>query len=384
MAFLRNRDVNLLSLHYGFQALAQGSGGVFLLVYLLKSGLSVVETIVALAATVSLRLVSRRGVTPFARRWGLRNTLIAGCVVMAAQYPLSAFIDGVGVALAARCLASGIGEAFYWTAFHAYFASVGDSEHRGHQIGAREALAAGIGIIAPLFGSWALMNLGAGPAFAAIGGIQALGIIPLLWAPAVKVVPDAPGLQQAARLGSLIYLANGWFATSFVLVWQVALFLALSGSLSAYGGTMAIAAIAGGAGGLMLGKLLDGGHGARASSIIFAGIALAVVLRASSLDAPGLAVIANAAGAFAICFYVPAINTPVYNLAKASPCSLRFHVATEDNWDKGALAACAASVMLLWAGAGLSALVLLALVSCVAHALLLRRYYREQGASLPA
>jgi hypothetical protein len=102
-------------------------------------------------------------------------------------------------------------------------------------------------------------------------------------------------------------------------------------------------------------------------------------LRASSLGFPGLAIAANAAGAFAICFYVPAINTPVYNLAKASPCSLRFHVATEDSWDKGALAACAATIILLWAGAGLSSAILLALVSCAAHAVLLDRYYLKNS-----
>lgn len=377
MAFLGNRNVNLLSLHYGFQALAQGSGGVFLLVFLLKSGLSVNETILALALTVFMRLVARRGVTPFAKRYGLRATLVFGSLVMALQYPLTAAVDGVGVWLFLRCLASGVGEAFYWTSFHAYFASVGDSEHRGHQIGAREALAAGIGILAPLFGAWALMNLGARPAFALIGGVQALGVVPLLWAPQVAVPRDAPGVKEAARLGSLVYLANGWFAATFVIVWQVALFLALSESLSAYGGTMAIAAVAGGVGGLLLGKMLDGGHGANATLIIFAGIAATVVLRAWSLEAPGFAVAAHAIGAFAICFYVPAINTPVYNLAKASPCSLRFHVATEDSWDKGAIAACAAMLVLLAAGAGLSSAILLALVSCLAHAILLQRYYRQ-------
>ena len=377
MAFLGNRNVNLLSLHYGFQALAQGSGGVFLLVFLLKSGLGVNETILALALTVFMRLVARRGVTPFAKRYGLRATLVFGSLVMALQYPLTAAVDGVGVWLFLRCLASGVGEAFYWTSFHAYFASVGDSEHRGHQIGAREALAAGIGILAPLFGAWALMNLGAGPAFALIGGVQALGVVPLLWAPHVAVPREATGVKEAARLGSLVYLANGWFAATFVIVWQVALFLALSESLSAYGGTMAIAAVAGGVGGLLLGKMLDGGHGANATLIIFAGIAATVVLRAWSLEEPGFAVAAHAIGAFAICFYVPAINTPVYNLAKASPCSLRFHVATEDSWDKGAIAACAAMLVLLAAGAGLSSAILLALVSCLAHAILLQRYYRQ-------
>ena len=100
---------------------------------------------------LSHRLVAPRAVTPFATRFGLKATLILGCLVMALQYPLTAAVDGMGVWLVARCLASGIGEAFYWTSFHAYFASVGDSEHRGRQIGAREALAAGIGVVAPLF-----------------------------------------------------------------------------------------------------------------------------------------------------------------------------------------------------------------------------------------
>ncbi len=113
MAFLGNRNVNLLSLHYGFQALAQGSGGVFLLVFLLKSGLSVNETILALALTVFMRLVARRGVTPFANRYGLRATLVFGSLVLALQYPLTAAVDGVGVWMFLRCLASGVGEAFY-------------------------------------------------------------------------------------------------------------------------------------------------------------------------------------------------------------------------------------------------------------------------------
>ena len=41
MAYLRSRVVNLLNLHYGIQALATNAGGVFVIVYLLKAGVSV-------------------------------------------------------------------------------------------------------------------------------------------------------------------------------------------------------------------------------------------------------------------------------------------------------------------------------------------------------
>jgi hypothetical protein len=141
---------------------------------------------------------------------------------------------------------------------------------------------------------------------------------------------------------------------------------------------MALAAIAGALGGLAVGSLLDSGRGRLAVPIVFGGLAVIAALRALSLDTPALAIAANAIGTFAISFYVPVMNAPVYNLAKASPCALRFHVATEDNWDIGCIAACALALGLLAAGLGLPAVILLALASCLGHAIVLHRYYTHQ------
>lgn len=379
MAFLKNKNVNLLSAHYGFQALAQGSGGVFLLVFLLKSGLSVSQAIAALAATVLIRFGARRAVLPFAKKFGLKAALLFGSFTLALQYPLTAEIQGMDWALVLRCMASGIGEAFYWSCFHAYFASVGDNEHRGHQIGAREALAGAIGIVAPLLGAWAIMELGPRAAFMAIGFIQAAGVLPLLSTPDVSVKRDAPGSKEATELGVAIYAANGWFAATFVLIWQVALFLALGESVAAYGGTMAIAAMAGALGGLLLGRGIDNGLGAGTVTIVFISISIVAVLRAGSLGMTELAIAANALGAFSICFYVPTIMTPVYNLAKSSPCSLRFHIATENSWDIGCFTASVCALILLGVGAPLSWVILLTIPSCIAHAVLLRRHYSTKS-----
>ena len=378
MAFLKNKSVNLLSAHYGFQALAQGSGGVFLLVFLLKSGLTVSQTLVALAATVLVRFVSRCAVLSFAKKFGLKTALLFGSFLLALQYPLSAEIQGVDTALLARCLASGIGEAFYWSCFHAYFASVGDNEHRGHQIGAREALATAIGIVAPILGAWGLVEMGPRAAFAAIGVIQAAGVLPLLYTPDVTVKREAPGSKEAAALGVAIYAANGWFAATFVLIWQVALFLALSESLTIYGGTMALAAMVGALGGLVLGRSIDKGQGQRTFEIVFLGLAIVAVIRAASLGVSEFAIAANALGAFSICFYVPTIMAPVYNLAKSSPCSLRFHIATENSWDIGCFSASFTAILLLELGLPLSFVIVLTLPSCLAHVILLRRYYRAR------
>ncbi len=375
MAFLSNKVVNLFTLHYSFQALAQGSGGVFLLVFLLHAGLTVPQTLLALAATVTVRLASRVAVLPFAKRFGLKRTLILGCLIVALQYPLSAAIRGLDWALAARCLASGVGEAFYWSAYHAYFASVGDSEHRGHQISAREAFAAAIGIVAPLLGAWSLQALGAPLAFSFIGTIQAASAIPLLAAPDVAIRQTAPGAFRAARLGVLLYIANGWFAATFVLIWQIALFVSLGESLSAYGGTMALAAVAGTAGALLLGKGIDAGYGSRAVAIVFTALIAAAAARAASLGMPGIANAANALGTFVICFYVPTIMTAVYNLSKSSPCSLRFHIATESAWDLGCCAGALIAAIMAIMGISLSWAVALTIPAALAQMILLRPYY---------
>jgi hypothetical protein len=106
-----------------------------------------------------------------------------------------------------------------------------------------------------------------------------------------------------------------------------------------------------------------------------------LVLRALSLGAPWLAVGANALNALATCLLVPAQMTPVYDLAKKSPCALRFAIASEGGWDLGACAGCLVSALLIAGGAPLAAVLLLGFAGWTGQALLLRRYYVRLGSS---
>ncbi len=375
MAFLGNRAVNRINLHYGIYALATASGGTFLLVFLLRVGLTPSEVLLTSVAFVLGRFAARPFVLPLAKRFGLKAMVIFGTFMLALQYPLSAEVSGLDWALFARNAVAAIGEAFYWTCFHAYFASLGDAEHRGHQIGAREALVQGIGIVAPLLGAWALESLGPHWMFTAVGIVQALAILPLLGLPDVAVKREAPGAFRGARDGAAIFVVHGWFTAGFIVVWQVALFMALGQSFSAYGGAVALAAVAGAAGGLLLGKRLDGGHGAYAVVFVFGAMVAATVARAARLGSPEAAVAANALGVFAMCFYVPTLMTAVYNLSKVSPCSLRFHMAAEGAWDVGYCGAMLVTVAFLAGGFAISTGVLLAVPALAVIGLMLRRYF---------
>jgi len=279
---------------------------------------------------------------------------------------------------------SAIGDTVYWSSYHAYFAAMGDNEHRGHQIGAREAIAALTGIVSPLIAGWLLVTFGAQVAFGVTGLIVACSAAPLLWTPDVRVPRRAPGAFRPALLGFLLFAADGWMAAGWIFAWQIALFVTLGESYLAFGGAMALAALVGAGAGLALGRGIDIGHGRRMALTAVAAVVAVIALRAAAVGHPALAVAANAAGAIAACLIIPAQMTPVYTLAKNAPCVLRFHVVCEGGWDLGGALGLLASAALVGMGAPLWAGVGLALFGAMGILALLQRYYGEAGAAAPA
>jgi hypothetical protein len=160
MAFFRNSTVNLLNLHYGVHSIALGGGAAFFVVYLLQSGVPAPVVFASLAFILLGRFVIRPAVVGLAARRGLRAMVVAGTLLSALQYPLLAEVYGVGVTLVALCFVSAVGDTIYWTSYHAYFATLGDDEHRGQQIGVREAIAAVVGVASPLATGWLLVAFG--------------------------------------------------------------------------------------------------------------------------------------------------------------------------------------------------------------------------------
>jgi hypothetical protein len=375
MSFFGNKTVNLLNLHYGIHSLALSGGAAFFTVYLFKAGVPAPGVLLSLALILLARFVIRPAVIGFSVRWGLRQIFLAGTLLSALQYLVLSEVHGVGPALVGLITMSAIGDTVYWSTYHAYFAALGDDEHRGQQVGVREAIAAVVGIASPLLTGWLLVSFGPQVAFGATAFFVALAALPILWTPDVQVARSAPGAFKAALPGVLLFMADGWVAAGYVFVWQIALFISLGESLVAYAGALAIAALSGAIGSLFLGRHIDAGHGRRAVSYAFTTFALIVVLRAIAVGNAAVAVMAHALGALGACLYIPTLMTAVYTQAKRSPCTLRFHVATEGGWDLGGASGLFAAALLARFGQPLWTGILLSLAGVAAMVVMLRRYY---------
>jgi len=243
MAYLHNRDLNLVNLHSAITALAMGSGGAFWSVYLLKAGLSVPGILLVLAATFLSRLALRSFLLPLAIRIGVRRTLILGTLVLAVSFPFVAEVHGIGPALYILIFVTALADTVYWPSYHAYFAAVGDEDHRGQQLGLREAVSAVLGIVAPLAGGWVLVSFGARATFLATAAIQAAAALPLLFTPDIPVKKSAPGAFRYALSRAAIFVGDGINASGYFITWQLALFLTLGQNYMSYGGALAIASL---------------------------------------------------------------------------------------------------------------------------------------------
>jgi len=357
---------------------------VFIAAFLLRTGVPAPLVLASMAAIFAGRFCIRPAILPLARRFGLKPLVVLGSLLGALQYVVLAGVHGLGWPLAAAVLAAAAGDTLYWTTYHAYFASLGDSDHRGHQIGAREALAATVGVIAPLATGLLLTRFGPYAAFWTTALMLAFSALPLIATPNVAVAASAPGSLRASQIGMRLFAVDGWTGAGFFYVWQIALFLTLRENFAAFGGAMAVAALVGAGGGLILGRWIDRGHGVRAMRVAIGALTLVVALRAASQGAVVLAVAANAAGAVVTAIYTPTLMTAVYNQAAGSPCILRFHMATEAGYDAGCTAGCLAAAALLWAGAPIALVLLLPLIGAAAMYRFLGRYYGALGSAQSA
>ena len=375
MAYFHNRTVNLLNLHYWIHAVAVTGGSAFFVTYLLKAGVPAPTALSSFALILLGRFLIRPLIVPLTVRWGMRTMVIAGTLLTALQFPLLAEVEGVGTMLTVLILVTSIGDTVYWSTYHAYFATLGDDEHRGHQIGVREAVTALVGVVSPLMTGLLLVTYGPRAAFSLATVFCIASALPLLRTPEIRIAPDVSGAFRASIPGLLLFIADGWIMAGYVFVWQIVLFTSLNEDFLAYGGALALAAVIGGIGSLTLGRHIDAGHGSRAVVYAFGTFALIIVLRAVATGNATVAVLANALGALGACLYVPTLMTAVYTQAKRAPCPLRFHVATEGGWDIGGASGLFCAALAIRTGLPIWTGILFSLLGVAAMVVLLQRYY---------
>ena len=378
------RDLHLLALHSGVATLAWALSAAFSAVFLLRVGLAPAGIFLSFSAILILRFILRPAVLIVAPVAGLRRTFIIGAFLCALSYPALALAQGIGFGLALFVVLSSAGQVFYCTCYHVFFVALGDGARRGSQVGAFQALGTIAAVLGPAAGGLLLTNRGPWLTFAVAFAIALVAILPLLRIAEPRIARQSPqGAYAAARHGVKLYFCDGWIQMGLTSAWGIVLFQSLHQRYDSFGGTLSLAALAAALGGMLLGRLIDKGHGRSAVWINAAVLGLIVVLRATTFGGAAAAVIIAVATTMIGGFYLPSWMTAAYNEARLAPCTFRFQFAAEGGWDAGGAAAGLIAAIICDIGLPVDVAVLLALPMVAAQAALLHRSYADQATDLP-
>ena len=220
--------MNRLTLHSLFSGLAWCMCGVFSTAYLLRNGVLPAQIFLAWSAILVLRLMLRPIVLFVVPRFGLRVAFVLGTFLFGFQFMFLPMVQGVGIGLALFCLATALSQVIYYTCYHVFYASLGDIDHRGSQIGARQAVSALAVVLGPLAGGLSLTLLGPWPAFGAAFMYKWLRSYRCFMLPSQRLNRTRRGnAYSEAKIGFRLFFADGWIQMSSATAWSILMFQAL-------------------------------------------------------------------------------------------------------------------------------------------------------------
>ena len=181
---------------------------------------------------------------------------------------------------------------------------------------------------------------------------------------------------RSGKDGYFTFFADGWIQSGSTTAWNIIMFEALAERFDNFGGVLAVAALGGALGGVILGRYIDMGHARRTVLLNAVILALGLILKSFSADDP-VAVIGITIGTTLFSgLYFPYWMTAVYNASKIAPCTFRFQFASEGGWDAGGIFASLVAAVVCAANLPIEAVIMLALPVVAAQALLVDLSYR--------
>jgi hypothetical protein len=368
-----------ITLHSALQSFAENTGGLFMVAFLVRQGVSQPLALASFAALVAVRYAMRPLILPLAVARGIKTVVMLGIVIRALGYVLLGFVQRADGWMLAYVMAMGLGSVLYWTAWHGWNAAIAEGGARGRQVSLQQAATASVAIVAPVIGGMIHDSLGGVAGFALIAAIQLAAALPLLRAGNVAVAHQVMLDRALIRFAQPLYCAEGVHSGAVNVVWNLALFVSLGERFGAFGGTMALSGACAAGASLVVGRRIDAGHGRAMVPLAYGAAALAVMVKAAAWHHPVAAVAATALGALVTPVTQVALLAPLYAMARRSACPLRFAMATEAGWDMGAALACLIAAAALALGFSYTLPILVGLGGVATVMVMLRRWYAHAG-----
>lgn len=389
MGFLKNKNINLLNLHTGLVSFGDSIIYIFGAIYFLKQGLSLPTVLLIWAAIHVLRILIRPLALKFIQAIGLKKGVVIGTLLYPVLFIIITQVEGLGLWMLAFIIYFAIVDNLYWLPYHVYYATLGNAEHRGKQLGARESFVTLLAAAAPILGGFLTDRFGFWAIYTAAMVVMIFAVFPLFFTPNIpedSKLKYKQAFKSIDKSGFWVYAGWGVLYTAHEFLWIIVLFT-LVGEFTTFGWLIGLELLLMIVFSLLLGHLTDKGKGW--TNILIAGVLLTVVIIARSFFISDILtiIIFEVIMALALCFFNIPVETGFYNLAQKSNNRLWFQAFSEMGWDVGGLLALLPAAALIYSGVELRHVMPGALIGMLIIIFVLRHYFadnKKQGADNPA
>ncbi len=377
MGYLKNKQINLLNLHAILRRFSASIIDIFGSIYFLQQGISLQIVLAVWLVNFLIRISARPISLKLVQKIGLKKSTIIGSIIYSGLFPIIAQVNGVSIWLLIFIIYLAIVDIFYWLPFHAFYASSGDSKHRGKELGSLAAVGTIIAGISPILGGFLIDTFGFWSAYVLSTIVMIFGVIPLFFSSKIEVKSQFSYKQAWKEIDKKgLLLSGGWaiLYTFHDFLWIIIMF-SIVGNFFVFGGLigfqMFITAILF----LLLGHFVDKGKGLNIALVGIIMIIIVIFGRAFYVkDVPSI-LIFEIIMAIANCFFTSSANTAFYAITHKSKNPIWFQFFSESCWDLGSIFSLSIISILVYFDVDLRNIMLLAIPGFWIVYFVLRKYF---------
>jgi len=234
---LQNKEVDELYISLGLRAFSLGLVSIFIPLFLLNLGYSLVAVFIFFLCTSIFHVVALIPSAYLSSKIGFKHVIMLSQPFLIVSFVLLYFLEFVFVPLVLISFFLGIYGGLFWLAFHSDFAENSEKGHQGKEVATGSIITSILSAVAPIIGGLVIVYLNFSYLLLVVALIILASVIPLFLTKDKKEPVDFSIRKIFANRNKhhlVGYLGYGFYTRGFTLFWPVILFSIL-GSYVALG-----------------------------------------------------------------------------------------------------------------------------------------------------
>jgi MFS family permease len=226
--YFHSRGLAEMYVSYFFRSFAQSLIGVFIPIFLLTTGHSLMDigiyylifyTCVSIFMPLGMVLISKIGA---------KKMMALGTLTLIAYYPLLNQIER-GLSYYWPAFVYGIGVAFYWSAYHLAFTKFSDNNKEGKELSIFRISGVIAGMVGPLLGGLFIYQFSFGFVFFIVSVLLFISTLPLIFSKDFKIPSNKFSAREIAKQDTprkaLVYQISGVLGIVSGVFWPIFIYL---------------------------------------------------------------------------------------------------------------------------------------------------------------